>query len=457
MKRMLWLLPAAFLLAACSLAEDVTPPPQLATAQSQPPTATPAPPTATPASSPTARQAEATAEGAEPTPLETQEPAQETPAVSIGRVVGQVVNGTDGELAPEGLEVTLRGFDGQQEVVTLTATTDDEGRFVFEDVEGVPGRLFVVTAEYQDVVYGSEVAHFGEQEVLELPLQIYESTQSTETLQVDRLHLVMEAPAEGVLRVIELWIFSNLGDRTIQGAEDAPALEIALPAGATGLQFEGGALGDRFVSTEKGFADRSPIRPGSSVHQLVFSFELPYEGKLDFSQPIDFPVTAVVAITPAEGPELKADSLMDQGVQEISGMSVRTYQAGPYEPGGALEFKVRGKPWRAAVGEEGGGRQGLAIGLGALGVAALAAALWLYRSGRAEAEDEPAPDADEELAPDADEELAVGADEDAEAIVARIAALDDAFEAGELEEADYRAQRQALKDQLKELLSGGDD
>jgi hypothetical protein len=237
-------------------------------------------------------------------------------------------------------------------------------------------------------------------------------------------------------------------------------LEIALPQGATQLQFEGGALGDRFVPTEGGFADRAPIRPGESVHQIVFAFMLPYDGKLEFRQPMEYPVDSAVFLTPEEGPELRGEGVEDQGVRTISGTNVRTFTAGPYGPGSELELTVRGKPWRAAAGE-GGGRQGLALGLGALGLAVLGAALWLYRSSRQDEGldvDAMELEGEEESAALAPEAQAQGDHQgEAEALVAQIAALDDAFEAGELAEEEYRARRQALKDRLKDLMRGGHD
>ncbi len=368
-----------------------------------------------------------------------------------GTVVGRVINGSEGGEIPEGLEITLHGFDGQQQVLQESTTIEKDGTFRFEGLEPVPGRLFVVSAEYGGVLYGSEVGHLMQGEPVELPLTIYESTTDASELRVERLHLLFDFPAEGVMQVIELWLLSNTGDRTITPAEGETTYEVILPEGATNLRFEDDVLGGRYKQTENGFADTVPVRPGSNVVQLVFSFELPYEKRLDFEQPLSYPVDSVVILVPEGGPEVSGEGVQDMGLREITGTSVQNYGAGPYEAGDILKVSLRGRPPKTEGASTPVTWQNVVIGLGALGLALVAVGLWWRSAALKRSED-----FEEEALEEAAAEPAAGG-EDRESLLRAIAELDDAFEAGELEEQEYHQRRQALKERLVALMRGEDD
>src|SRR3972149_2844806 len=121
------------------------------------------------------------------------------------------------------------------------------GAFAFTDVDIAPGRIFVVTTEYQGAIYGSQAAHVsGEDLSLDVPLTIYDSTSDASQLRVDRLHLLFDFPGPDLIRVVELWILSNLGDRTVTPQEADGVVKIVLPEGASNLRFEEGEVGGGF-------------------------------------------------------------------------------------------------------------------------------------------------------------------------------------------------------------------
>ena len=101
------------------------------------------------------------------------------------------------------------------------------------------------------------------------------------------------------MRVIQLYILSNPSSKTlVPSGEGEPTLSFELPEGATNLEFQDGALGERFIKTDKGFGDTISIRPGSGNYELLYAFEMPYERKLDLVQPLSLPVDAVVVMVP---------------------------------------------------------------------------------------------------------------------------------------------------------------
>ena len=114
------------------------------------------------------------------------------PTSTVGTVQGTVVNLSNQEV-PDELEVTLRGYDDMQQVITQTTTLQPDGKYAFENVEMPAGRAFMVVTNYKDTNYGSDVAVAQpDKSVLDLPVAIYETTTDTSMLKADRLHIFLE-------------------------------------------------------------------------------------------------------------------------------------------------------------------------------------------------------------------------------------------------------------------------
>jgi mono/diheme cytochrome c family protein len=353
-------------------------------------------------------------------------PPATTSLAGQARIEGKIDNGTAGSAVPAGLEVTLHGFDGGQESLTVSQPVGANGRFAFEGVAHAPGRVFVATTDYQNVLYASEIGQFASGEpTLELPLTIYESTEATDQVEVSRLHMVFDFPTDDLIQVVELWLLSNLGDRTVAGGESG-AIEIALPEGASGLSLDGGTVGDRFELTAEGFRDRRELVPGANTGELVFSYILPYDGSREIVRRSAYPVAATVAMVTGEGARLDGDGFVDTGVREVTGARLRSYERGPAQGGEDITLTLRGRPRPA-----GGPSQAapLALGAAALLLAVIGAALIWFRPRLAQ---RPA-------GPPAGEDSS-----DVERTLWAIASLDNEYAAGKLDSATYQARRSEL-------------
>jgi len=369
-----------------------------------------------------------------------------TPLASVtevenGTITGQVVNASGGEV-PTDLTIDLSGFDEMKQTYTATTTIEPDGSYTFLDVEMPVGRAFITSTEYNKVAYSSDIAVVEAGKTnLELSLPIRETTTDSSVLSVDRMHILFEYREPDTLRVIELWILSNLSDRTLVAMEEgAPVVTYPLPEGATNLQFEDGILGERYVETTGGFGDTDVVRPGPGLRQLVFSFEMPYRRRLEFVQPIDLPVNAVVILGPEEGLNVTSDQLQDAGTRQMQNISYHMYTSDRLEVGTELAMTISGRP--KGTSSVAGSRTNLVIGLLAFGVALIVAGVWLFRRNRAE---RTGIEAAEEL----DEDFLPGeAAEDPETLLDAILALDDQYQAGELPEEAYRQRRAELKARL---------
>lgn len=372
--------------------------------------------------------------------------ASTTPALGLGTIRGEVTNASGGDL-PSGVTVTLHGFDNMQASYTATATVQPDGTYIFKNIEMPTGRAFIASVEYQDVAYNSDasVVKAGTTE-LDLPIPIYESTSDTSALSVDRLHYLLEYTEPETLHVVELYIISNSSDRTVIAEEKgAPVLTFRLPEGATNLQFQDGALGERYVEVSGGFGDMAAVRPGMSQHQIVFSYDLPYKRRIELVQPNDLPVNAVVVLLPEDGLTVKSEQLQDAGTRDVQGVAYRMYTGEQLDPGSELAMTISGRPGRSISQLVSGSSSDLLIGAVALGLALVVAGVWLYRRNQARAT---APvDQATGAGWTAGEEM-----DDAETLLDAILALDDQFQAGELSEEAYRRRRAELKSRLKEML-----
>ncbi len=357
-----------------------------------------------------------------------------------------VTNGTEGASVPEDLEVRIVAFDGDVQSLEEVVPIDDQGQAELVDLEVSPGRIFGAIVEYQGVQYFSTGGHLlAEDPRLELDLTIYETIPDSDPVVVDRLHVIFDYAVEGIVEVSELWLISNESDRTVVQRGGSNALPIELPEGFGELRFGDEVVAQRVTPTEDGFVYHEPIRP-DEPQELIFTFTLPYERSLNFIQPMDYPVGAIVLLTEESAPDLSGSGLTDEGTRAMGELVLHTYTIDSLEPGSTLALNFRGRHPAAASNLS---TTNILIGAGAL-VITLAVVLFAWQGWTRRA--------DEQIESDeAEEEASAGVLPDRAALLQGIAGLDDAFDAGDITQQDYEQQRAALKQQLVALMKDEDD
>jgi mono/diheme cytochrome c family protein len=371
-------------------------------------------------------------------------PAPAAPA-GVGQITGSVIM-PEGEALPADMTVTLHAIDvaSMSEfdlAFTQTVPVQADGLFVFENVEMPPERVFQVALEYQGITFSSDIAQATEgQTALDLPVEIPASTNDVSVLTADRLHLFFEFLDTQTVQVLELYIFSNPGDKTLIAAQSGEAVvEFTLPEGASGLEIEESELTMGRILTPQGFALTQPIPPGTN-YQILFAYLMPYDRKLDLNVEATMPVGAVVILAPEGEVKIKSDMLQDGGVRAVEDAQYHTYTAGSLPAGGALSMTITGKPAANSPGLAASSQTSLVIGLVALGITLIAAGVWLYRRSRRDDEDDE-PQAEAPAALDS-----------AETVMDAIIALDDLYREGGLPEEAYRQRRAELKERLSEYM-----
>ena len=377
--------------------------------------------------------------------------AQEEPQPT-GPVSGQITNLTPGGTVPAGLELMLHAWDRDfNEKLMLEGQSTTTGTFQFDDVLLNPDWLYAVMLTVDYVLYFSEPAslpHWAT--TLNLDVPIYDNTSITAAVQVTRQHVFFDAAQDGLL-VGEIYILSNLGDRTIAGSngEDTllSPLQFNLPEAAQNVTFEGNENG-RYLLTPGGFVDTSPLRPGEGSGQVVVRYVLPYEAGMGYTVAPNWPTNGINFLVPEGiGITLAGDGLSAEETRDMGdGRLVAIYNYGAIQPGESLSLTLTGELALAAAAPVTEmieapeptliGKNWAVAGM-VLGLLLVGTAVWWYlRSGTE------------------DEEAAVTEpDGSFDDLVLQIAQLDAAHEQGNLDETMYWQQRNDLRQQAQAILA----
>ena len=411
------------------------------------PTPTPEPATPTPTVS--APEATPSAAG-ETTPSVEGTPATETSATPAAPeatatpiVSGIKVSGSVSGANVANLTVTLRGFDhatadaasGPEETVTLTAVTDANGQYVFEGLEIVENRIFFAEVDYLGVTYSSDavVLAADSTDVAVPAFIVYETSEDFSVLRFDQAHFFIEV-ADGMLQVIGVYTFSNSGDKTIVITTPMDVPFLKTPADAQNVGFDLTQDSAPIVSAgETGFA----MPPSETPYGFVAFYTLPYDGKAQINQPFALPASSVLVLVP-DGMKVKSTQLTGGELQTFQETMYQTYSGEGLKSGDTLTIDLSGQPKSGGSSDS---RQGLLIGVGALGAALILAGAWMYLRDRKRS-DGVEPDEEDEEDDDQSEEDLLDA----------IIVLDDLHRAGKISDEAYQVRRAELKARLKNVM-----
>jgi mono/diheme cytochrome c family protein len=404
----------------------------------------------------TALPADAVTPSAEGTP-EATEQAQVTPEATtviegFGTVRGSVENRTGADL-PEGLTVTLRGFEhdfanpnaGAQEVLTLEGALAPDGSFVFENVEMPENRIYLAEVNYGGIALSSEfgIVQAGQTSLELPPLALYEITTDTSLLTMDELSMFLSVESDTSYQILALYTFRNPSEKIISvpmvARQEIPFLKF--PLGAQGLGYEAMQDSARFIGTNDGFA----MPPSEQPYGLMAFAAVTPAKEISLAQPLALPVNSVRIFVPA-GMEVQGDGITKDSAQDIQGMNYHAYRSGALQAGDTLEFTITGSPKSASTSTQKTSNSALLIGAGGLGIALILAGAWLYLRDRKRAQALDTESTEETEEDEADEF------ETPEEIMDAIIALDDLHRAHKISDEAYQKRRAELKNILKERM-----
>lgn len=388
------------------------------------------------------------------------DPNAPAPPVAFGTVFGIVTNGTSEEPLADA-EVMLRAFTVSfEETLNMTATTDETGSFSF-DLEDVPSDwVYLVSTSYGDLSFSSDAGRVSNAEPeLDLPVTVYDKTTDASMINIDQMHVIIDL-LDGGLAITELYVIGNQSAAVFVGETgniDEGTVQITLPENAQDISFER-AMGSfenaipamEFFQTGNTWSDTLPLSPGQGSSTLIVRYAIPYEDNANLSHSLKYRATQATIILPDAGIEVDGSSWSFQGAQQMGeGNAFLMYDRTALPAGEELNISLSGKPQFDAVGgnsalPERDRTSELIIGLGALLLIA-AAAIFIIRNWQARS------DADEQYVAEEEAPPVNAAAAKKAQLLQSIVELDRAFKNGELEESDYAAQREQLKNELKQV------
>jgi heme exporter protein D len=380
-------------------------------------------------------------------------------AQDAGVLEGQVVNGTQGGSGiGAGIPVNLYLFDASTDEQILTTETDADGYFRFEGLDTTPALEYWVEAIYRGVAYGSaDLLQFGEgQTTLETTVTVYETAEDDTGVRLDLVHIFAESFGE-VLRISETHLFGSTEDRTYIGEQNAEGqaetVFIPVPANVVGFALGDGIAEDRFTTVNGGLIDSDPVRPGTLMSEVRFSYHLmATDNPIVFERSFAYPVTNLTVLVAQPGLLLTSEQLESMGTQLIQDRQYEIFTGQNIAPDAPVVFEFTsvetaegsietgGMPSDAAMSSGSAvGDQGLllwfGVGLALVAVAGVVVyAVTSRRPASRQVVSDPGPTYDPK----------------ARQMIARLADLEDEYEAGEIDEDMYVIKRMQI---FKELGS----
>jgi len=350
-----------------------------------------------------------------------------------GVIRGQVINGTPGGASVASQAITLKTYlDKAPQATTATTPADAQGNFSFSGLAVGKEYSYEAVASFQGVTYASGPLTFKEGETaLTTVVKVYGTTTDLASVLVMLSHMILYAQGDSVL-VKEYYLFMNSANQTYIGLGEGHSggvLHFGLPAGAANLQLTYGPTQNDIVTTGDGFWDKLPLLPGAS--EVGYSYTLPLvSGRLALTHGIDYPTGRFDLLVQGGGLDVTGDRLTADQPMNISGTSYTHLSADNLGTGQTLTIT-------ATTPSKSGGFSGFwLVLLGVLIAGAVFIPLYLFRWKRSPAT------------------VPAGSGNAArrQELLSELAALDDSFEEGQLDEAEYKRRRDARKAELMELL-----
>jgi hypothetical protein len=382
-------------------------------------------------------------------------------AQGAGSLEGQLVNGTAGGAeVGAGIPVVLHVYQGETEIETQETTTGADGSFRFDGLDTGPDLEYWPEVLYQGAFSTSaEPYQFdGEQTVLSTMLTVYETTDDDSGIRLDSVHVIAESFGE-VLRISEIHLFGNGGDRTYIGADgdgdQGTTVFIPLPENAVGLSFGEGVEEDLFIEVEGGLMGTEPVPPGTETALAFFSYHLMVTGEsVPFERRFVYPVTNLNFLVAQPGLTLNSEQLQSRGLELFQGRQYEFYATQNLGPDTPLAIELvpladaSGDTGTAGTLSSGGERMTgatprgnqpliLWIGVGLTALAVVGAVVYSMVSRRPAAAAAGAVD--------------LASNPKAQGQLAELADLEEAFEAGQVDESAYERRRAEIYEEIRSL------
>ncbi|MFI5323097.1 MAG: c-type cytochrome [Thermodesulfobacteriota bacterium] len=352
-----------------------------------------------------------------------------------GTITGKVSNKTE-NIPLSGVKIILTSYMGDKATDTKNSETSKDGNFSFHALPW--DRSYVVTIEYNGAQYSTEkMVFYPDEDTKTLDLPVYDPTTSAENISVTEGHMIIQISEDG-LSIADLSVFQNKGDRMYVGSAEIAdgkkeTLKFNVPSYAANLNFMQGLDPESIVKTSTGFSDISSVPPGSK--RIAFAYTLPFSsGSGSVEKTIEYPTESFLLLISKSNDSVTVDGLTGGDTVHIEKEEFLRWSGENLKPGHKIVVKfVNPTAWKDYIKWGVIGFLVLIIGGGIIYSS-------LSRGGSRET-------AVEEKKNVMREELL----KRRSYLIKEIAALDDGYEAGRIEESSYKEIREAKKAELVEV------
>ena len=361
-------------------------------------------------------------------------------------ILGKVSNGTDGGVVPTDLQVILMSIDlGSNSIIEQeTTTVDQDGIFRFDNLVSGPGLSYRVVVNHGTFTPSVDMANVENWQ--NVRLSIFDETKSLEDITVSSYVMMIptidaRSRQVGVLTVINVdnrgdtvWV-PDLTDPALTGLD---LLRFNLPKGFSDLAIESQLPTGNILEIDTGFALTNPVPPGEAA--ILISYILRYEkDSFDFNLKLPYGADQVRILLPDEGGTISAEGFGAGESVVVAEKMFNQYQGEDYAAGVELLTTFSELPQPTTLQKLSDffkGRTYVIAIISVVGIALLSILGYAMFSSRKNSD----------LSSDDDDDVISRAD-----VIAEIAALDEEFEANNIDEDDYNERRDELKRLVLEL------
>ena len=358
---------------------------------------------------------------------------------------GQVVNGTEGGEAPEGLTIFALVIDEDAESIVerVEGVTQADGSFSLDVVNASEGQFYRVVAD--DGAYTPYVDVLPSDADQEVTLTVYDRTASLDEISVTTFSMVIPAidadnEVLGVLAAVNL---VNSGDEVYMADLTDPnltgfnLLRFNLPVGFQQLTVESDLPSGNVMEIDTGFAISNPVPPGE--YSMVISYSASFaNGEFEYPFRLPFGAESVTVLIPEGSGEVTGLGLTRSDTAVIGDDQYVQYAGTAYERRAELGLRITGLPkpdLQSQFIEFLGSDQARIAIVVSVVIAMIGIVVYVVLMSR------------RQMQTTASSEIASAGDRRSN-LVAAIAELDDMHELGKIEDSEYVSRRRQLVQQV---------
>lgn len=351
------------------------------------------------------------------------------PAPQSGTVRGVIANGTGGMADPTALDVMLFVMNNAGEEIATLTTAAEDGLFAFEDVPVQQSYAYVASVTYQDVTFISPLALGRDltEDALDMPITVYEVTDNPDVIAVDLLLTQVVLYSDEAVEMLLVMRVTNTSDHVYRSPVQVDeqryeTVRVHLPESAVPVALD--ALRYEWDEANNVLIDTLPVLP-ESQHIVHVTYFMPLREVVSVAYQVEYAMRTPAELMLIPGQfDVQSTQFVSQGVMEFTGGVFEDYLADPLPAGETLRFDLMLRPPQAAGEDSQAVMALILVGIGG-GFMALAGGLYVYQRRRSSL---------------------------ADALVVQLAELDLRYQAQEINEATYQAQRQQLRQRLSRLM-----